>query len=65
MFQRRLDAADVESVGGDMQQAPKIGNAQTLAIDAVTGLINSIVSLPIMMSFAVIIYQVGCTPTSV
>jgi len=57
VFQRRLDAADVESVGGDMQQAPKIGNAQTLAIDAVTGLINSIVSLPIMMSFAVIIYQ--------
>lgn len=32
---------------------------QRLGIDAVTGLINAIVSLPVMCSFAVIIFDVS------
>ncbi len=60
-FRRRLDAASdtdsgvVQAAGGKtMPLAARIG------IDAVTGIINAVVSLPVMMSFAVIIFKVCC-----
>lgn len=59
-FSRRLDAASDGT--GDERPAgepEKMGYGQRLSIDAVTGLINAIVSLPVMCSFAVIIFDVS------
>lgn len=63
VFQRHVDVASgAGSVDGASFAEGGAGFGQRLAVDAVTGLINSIVSLPIMMSFAVIIYGVRCVP---
>ncbi len=54
-FRRRLDAA---SGRADDDAFPKMSYGHRLMIDSVTGVINAIVSLPVMISFAVIIFQV-------
>lgn len=62
-FTRRLDAATDDAPEQAADAYEKMNRGQRLGIDAVTGFINAIVSLPVMCSFAVIIFDVSsiCT----
>jgi hypothetical protein len=58
-FTRRLDAAAPVAAEQPADAYEKMNRGQRLGVDAVTGFINAIVSLPVMCSFAVIIFDVS------
>ena len=62
-FTRRLDAATTNEPEQPADAYEKMNRGQRLGVDAVTGFINAIVSLPVMCSFAVIIFDVSRIPS--